>query len=112
MNPDVKTKWIVALRSGEYKQCSNGLRRNSDGLSYCCLGVLCDLHAKETGNTWTEDNVYLGRVGFLPEEVKKWAGLDDSNPEVTLGFTPDSLSSLNDTHHRFPEIAQLIEQSL
>lgn len=32
-----KTKWLAALRSGEYAQCAETL---SDGNGYCCLGVL------------------------------------------------------------------------
>jgi hypothetical protein len=40
MNTELKTKWLAALRSGEYTQTSGSLRDN-DG--HCCLGVLCDV---------------------------------------------------------------------
>ena len=56
MKPEIKQKWINALRSGEYEQGRKSLR---DRNKYCCLGVLCDLHAKETGNKWVEDQYYL-----------------------------------------------------
>lgn len=36
--------WIAALRSGEYRQCSGGLRRPIIGHDfYCCLGVACEI---------------------------------------------------------------------
>lgn len=46
MDPELKAKWIAALRSGEYQQHRDGLtnyegRRNGEPASYCCLGVLC-----------------------------------------------------------------------
>lgn len=37
MRAEDKTKWLEALRSGEYKQCASTLH---DGVGYCCLGVL------------------------------------------------------------------------
>lgn len=51
MNKEAKKKWVAALRSGEYQQTRDVLRAGNYR-SYCCLGVLCDLHAKETGNEW------------------------------------------------------------
>ena len=38
MRKSIKTKWIKALRSGQYKQGQGALYRNG---RYCCLGVLC-----------------------------------------------------------------------
>jgi len=45
MNKELKDKWVVALRSGKYKQGGDCLR-NSRENTYCCLGVLCDIHPK------------------------------------------------------------------
>jgi hypothetical protein len=39
---ELMTKWVAALRSGKYEQGTNVLR--SEWGSYCCLGVLCDVH--------------------------------------------------------------------
>ena len=36
MNTDIKTKWLKALRSGEYKQGKQSLRPTED--TFCCLG--------------------------------------------------------------------------
>lgn len=40
MNPELKAKWVEALRSGEYQQGVMYLKR--DGC-FCCLGVLCEV---------------------------------------------------------------------
>ena len=39
MTPELKARWIVALRSGEYTQGRHALRTKKG--RYCCLGVLC-----------------------------------------------------------------------
>jgi hypothetical protein len=128
MNPEIKQKWIAALRSGEYKQGKGGLR-NTEG--YCCLGVLCDLHAKETGNEWEraefdENDCYLRASGYLPAEVSAWAGLskiayDRQLAPYTLPFfdvpvvadgQDMTLSQLNDANKPFAAIADVIEAQL
>jgi hypothetical protein len=40
MNQALKSKWLTALRSGNYKQSKMQLK-SDDG--YCCLGVLCEV---------------------------------------------------------------------
>ncbi len=107
MNQDIKQRWVAALRSGEYLQGRNALRQ--DG-AFCCLGVLCDLHAKETGNAWTGlENHYFGASGALPPEVRDWAGLSRGNPEMGKG---KSLAGINDSGVSFSHIADLIEAQL
>lgn len=50
MKASIRTKWLAALRSGEYKQNTDGALRKHD--CYCCLGVLCDVVAP---GQWTDD---------------------------------------------------------
>jgi hypothetical protein len=122
MNPEVKAKWLAALRSGEYEQTTETLKQ--DGC-FCCLGVLSDLHAKETGNgEWREEDgvLYYEVDGFaksdvLPHPVAKWAGLDDESPSVKVNLFSDDgcammLAELNDSGTTFEEIADLIEAQL
>ena len=45
MRKDVADMWVSALRSGEYAQTTQFLRK---GGGFCCLGVLCDLHQRRT----------------------------------------------------------------
>lgn len=109
MNGEVKAKWIAALRSGEYQQGNGCLHQ--DG-KFCCLGVLCDLHAKETGNEWLWDVLYLGEKNYLPVEVQKWAGLPDKNPCAMGGDEHELfLSDMNDAGKTFKYIADLIEEN-
>lgn len=110
MNPQVKEKWLSALRSGDYKQTQLHLRTD-DG--FCCLGVLCDLYGKEHNVEWklmNNDHFYVFQDGAaaLPLSVIEWAGVEDDNPEICK--TP--LSRLNDNGSTFNEIADLIEEHL
>jgi hypothetical protein len=120
MNPEIKQKWLMALRSGEYKQSRGELNRMDpagifDG--YCCLGVLCDLHAKETGHKWDIDGCYYSNAGLPPKEVVDWAEIPTINQiatvrgiDVRAGLV--SLAGQNDIGLPFAEIATLIEQQL
>lgn len=108
LNLEVKAKWLAALRSGEYKQGRGFLQR--DG-KFCCLGVLCDLHDKETGGEgWKSNNScvksYQGAQYMAPLTVARWAGIeaDLSRDSVYLW------ASLNDEGKTFAEIADIIEQ--
>ena len=123
MNPRIKEMWLAALRSGEYEQGVGVLRStaNVDRPEFCCLGVLCDLHAKETGTSWGtdadggeagEDVYYLGYTMFLPPEVMDWADLDTSDPRACPGDDGMTLSSMNDGGASFEEIANRIEEKL
>jgi len=130
MNPEVKQKWIDALRSGEYEQGSEKLRSVS---GYCCLGVLCDIYAKETNTEWEfrgneETNLqpmdywyFDDQSEFLPESVMDWAGLslnclvvkidveeDDEDP----WFYNEGLAELNDSGYTFNDLSKLIEAQL
>ena len=125
MNPQVKEKWVNALRSGEYKQDISRLRSN-DGNSFCCLGVLCDLYAKEHNEDWQEnENVsddeffikdkfhFDGESEYLPESVVKWAELDGNCPNVFVSSSSEmSLAEINDNGWSFVEISLEIEKQL
>lgn len=127
MNPEVKQKWIDALRSGKYEQGSEKLRSVS---GYCCLGVLCDLYAQEHNTQWEfrgneETNLqpmdywYFGdQSEFLPESVREWAELNLYNPilrvedDDEMFEVNEEVSTLNDEGYSFSTIADLIEAQL
>lgn len=50
MNPDLKARWVEALRSGKFIQAPGRLhrtRQNGDrGAGYCCLGVLAEIDGR------------------------------------------------------------------
>lgn len=99
MDIELKTKWVEALRSGDFKQTRSEFRRergNGD-VSYCCLGVLCVVGGVEPKPTacgnWDFADTALGKN----LEGKLWA---------------DQLASLNDSGAAFPEVANFIELNL
>lgn len=108
MDAVVKEKWVAALRSGEYIQGRRYLRNNND--EYCCLGVLCDLHSKETNVAqWTKSkfaiNEYLGSTALLPMEVHHWSGIEE------FGFVHKLMCMNDGEQNSFAEIADYIERS-
>lgn len=113
MDPEVKARWVAALRSGEYKQGCGQLRGCDD--DFCCLGVLCDLYAKEAGLEWSNDLMW-DREDALPcAEVCIWAGLPHEDPfagKVRLSAWNDGAPHLNTKAHTFLQIADLIEKHL
>lgn len=115
LKPEVKNKWIVALRSGDYKQGRNTLR-NPQTDEYCCLGVLCELAHKENICTKEEreyNTMFGGHDGLPPLTVRQWAGLSDKSFDSLFIIENDSLAFLNDVRKlSFNEIADLIENNL
>lgn len=130
MKEEIKTKWLTALRSGEYEQGKHRLvtkNYDTDTYTYCCLGVLCDLAAKEGvvkrkagGFSHPVYNDHSNIV--LPNAVQRWAGIEDTtlNDESSYGSAPlveidgeyAALSDWNDNGKTFSEIAEGIEKTL
>jgi hypothetical protein len=117
MNQTVKTLWIDALRSGNYKQ-GVGCLYNPKENTYCSLGVLCHLHhiiIKNKG--FDESGKYLERCGVLPIEVIKWAGLEGKHKSTWNDVDPTvnkkCLTEINDKEKKdFSYIANEIEKYL
>jgi hypothetical protein len=125
MNPKVKAMWIKALRSGEYKQGKGQLRSVEN--NFCCLGVLCNIHAQTYptyAKTQKSVSVYDGAVNIPSDNVLYWAGLgeyekgDFYQKSIVIDKTGDSivghLWKRNDgtsyRKHTFSEIADFIEE--
>jgi hypothetical protein len=122
MNPEIKAKWVAALRSGEYAQTAGTLNRqtaNGDSpAGYCCLGVLCDVGVsdgvieKQDGPPEYRHASYrlIGGetywVDTMPSSgISGWAGLDHS--------AESDLAEMNDGGGKsFSEIADFIEEKL
>ena len=101
MRADLKKAWIDALRSGDYKQCSNVLHYGS---GFCCLGVLLDIE----GETWiAKANGYFSANndhGLFQSETRKRLGL--------LFKAETGLAKMNDTGENFSVIADWIEANV
>lgn len=84
LKPEIKEKWLKALRSGEYKQTTSvlaskkgyvmnkevkvkwlealrsgqyqqGTGQLKTGTRFCCLGVLCDIYGQENNLDWSDE---------------------------------------------------------
>lgn len=109
MNQEMKTKWIAALESGEYDQGTQFLRRVEN--KFCCLGVLCDLDAKESGvDNWKIDKGgkgyrYKGTSIYLPQTLYDKYDIPTTETETLI--------SLNDEENKsFIEIAAYIRNNI
>lgn len=127
MNSKIKEAWVNALRSGNYEQDRERLRSVN---GYCCLGVLCDIYAKEHHVEWKfvgieEKNpqpmdywFFQGKSEMLPENVIDWAELESENPHVKIyeheddEYVWDTIANVNDTGYTFSEIADIIQNQL
>ena len=125
MNPDIKAKWVAALRSGEYEQGKSYLVQDvwseddesNVSAAYCCLGVLQKLSQ--------DDPATFGVV--LRDEMGENSMLDLGDA-LELGLNSDDLNRLacmNDgqswagpngieryDEHTFTQIADYIEENL
>ena len=117
MNQEIKKRWVDALRSGKYKQCTGALHKTDGG--FCVLGVLCDLY---DSNLWTQapcNDIYydFSKWGhsYLPKKVIQWADIGSivyCGPQVDFNDSKQYLSDLNDRGLSFVELADIIDQQL
>jgi hypothetical protein len=115
MKPEIKKRWVEALRSNKYEQGQGYL--NKDG-KYCCLGVLCEVVKDEIGlsNVLDTDGITMiygnYKTAVLPSEVEEYCGIE-SFQDITYYNNIASLEELNDNKGlTFDEIADIIEEQL
>lgn len=115
MDSNIKTRWLEALRSGDYEQGKNCLRDANN--NFCCLGVLNDLYIQDTGNGGWE--MLVNGKSYSSYEssayphplVLEWAGIYDPYIGDEEGTVFD-LSIVNDQGASFEQIADMIEERL
>ena len=136
MDPELKAKWVAALRSGEYPQAQQVLvavdADTNEPTGYCCLGVLCKVRGMST-----EDIDKLGQdtdqLGYQSEiepdedcggspEIGEQLGVSSQTRELLAamndgefadGAGPWSTNRLYKVPPKtFTEIADHIEQNL
>lgn len=104
MSQEIKTKWIEALRSGEYKQ-GKDILKNENG-AYCCLGVL---------QMCVQGEVEMERDG-VPAAMLSRDFCKILDPEFdTDTFVPKlahELADLNDEGKTFEYLADFIEKEV
>lgn len=115
MKKEIAEQWIAALRSGDYKQGRQQLRSKNN--EFCCLGVLCNLHAQahpEIAEQQAQQQSYLNNSAYLPYQVRMWAGMHDRTGmprQVVSVCGKISLSIANDDRISFDRIATFIENN-
>lgn len=106
MKEEIRDKWVAALRSGEFVQGHYTLYDFSYN-SYCCLGVLCELHRREfRSESWIlgTPSFYFGHESHLPPEVIEWLGIEEDM------YLSSFLMGANDSDGwPFAKIARYIE---
>lgn len=125
MRKEIAERWVAALRSGEYEQTVGYLQTEH---GHCCLGVLCDLHMRETGlGEWRppgsgdspHTRCYRDDLGVYgeytpPVGVRTWADMEeDPCIQVQLlngAVTAKEIVQLNDHGFSFAQLADLIEE--
>lgn len=108
MNKPLIRKWIKALRSGRYKQATEGLIRecmpgeSGPVTGYCCLGVLAKVCGVKSKNFESIDH-----KGILSKEFIK------SNKLNITTTRQKKLARMNDCDgYIFKEIADYIEKNI
>lgn len=100
MTPELKAKWVAALRSDEFQQGYGTLRNDHRG-TYCCLGVLRHVVDPKDERGSVQKSV------LSPEQLNEF-GLDHA--------TAIQLWKMNDGEgcrpHTFVEIADWIEANV
>lgn len=119
MEEGLRTEWLKALRSGDYKQCRGSLRSTtfeSAETSYCCLGVL----AKIAGLKFAEGDSNLLEGDSYPSDsyrhkISPLLGDKDTCEYYALTARNDGSKDRNGvihTPHSFKEIADWIEANI
>lgn len=105
------TRWIAALRSGNYNQCRGRLRLMVDDkpVGYCCLGVACEV-ARDAGII----KEYDGKNGVPDSWFDDYAPPLEPYPRnllLRIDGIVDSATNFNDQGVPFDQIADAIERS-
>ncbi len=111
MQKNIATKWVKALRSGEYKQ-GYGRLHDTETKRYCCLGILCKIYEKD----YVEMGERLTNGFTLPSSIMKDFQVSSPICKQEKGLTIGkeryySLAESNDKRESFANIADWIENN-
>lgn len=108
-------KWLEALESDEYTQGTGRLctTNNSGSRKYCCLGVACDLAAKDgvasVRQLSTNQINYDNEGAIMPPSVSKWLGTKGNDNNLIFGSY--CVTEMNDRGKSFAEIAAWVRNN-
>lgn len=99
-----KTKWIKALRSGEYKQGRSKLKERTGSITrYCCLGVACAV-----GIATPHRDRLLCSKSFMPLDIQEKLALKNDGEDVYIFNGSREIKN----RWSFNRIAKWIEENL
>jgi hypothetical protein len=126
MLTEIQEKWLKALESGEYKQCTEAL---FDGTGYCCLGVADVVCLGRTFTRSTDHSCFFdnnGNTRVLDSVGAEMLGIETTSGWITevlqeefyeairaagyLGQYKSSLAAYNDDGATFAQIAAAIRK--
>lgn len=106
MDPELKKKWVEALRSGDYEQGETRLYTGSTN-QFCCLGVLCKVVGLEIGDY---GNVIVGADPSDDDYAPIYPIVGKREVAADLWCLNDGVAPHR--KHSFEEIASYIEENL
>jgi hypothetical protein len=116
MDPQLKRKWLIALRSGRYKQGRDQLKR---GRKFCCLGVLADVAGcrwEKTRNcSLPRPSLYgytLSSLGLLLDMNNHWVSEQAQNKLSSMNDGSPAYDDYNKKPQSFKQIAKWIQEHL
>ena len=116
MNKEAKTKWIEALRSGQYVKGEQQLcyiDSETKLTKHCCLGVLCDItpdvtkqqvNTKDFGYSYRDSAISGPQVSYLPINLRDELEITEDEEE--------DLVTLNDSKDNWNEVIKYIEENM
>lgn len=119
MNPELKAKWVAALRSGDYKQTKGALKKiiytynrgsfvEKEEYAFCCLGVLCDIVDRSKWRNSEFDSIIYEFSDEHSSSINIRGPLRQEIGESILNYT----LNMNDSYSfNFHKIADWIEEN-
>ena len=112
MNPEIKSRWLAALRSGKFAQGTGRLTLDN---SYCCLGVLAHVAKEELQAAGfvvaeTDDDLYVQDCWGNRHRGDLMAKSEATG--MPSGADQSTLIAMNDGGESFDTIADWIEENL
>lgn len=115
-----QTKWLEALKSGEYKQGKRFLHRitkSNNESSFCCLGVACDLFKEELNinfqlrlNGHDLGGFYNDGGALPPQKIADHLGLNNILGGSSLK-DGNLLTKINDNSNDFNAVIKVLEET-
>lgn len=100
----LRSLWLKALESGEYKKGKGSLKSNNQ---YCCLGVACEVLIKAGLKMEVNGACYDNEHSTAPRSVVRALGLRSTEGENAT--RQKCLTRINDSNNSFEPVIKAIK---